>query len=91
MDEASRISSNSEIEFNYLDGNVVMMNVENGNYYNLNKVGSAIWDMLDNGALTVGELADRIINRFNVSRDIAVRDIIAFAENGEKQGIVVSG
>ncbi len=35
-----------------IDGESVMIDFDTGNYYSLNPVGSAIWDLVDAGACT---------------------------------------
>ena len=32
--------------FGEIDGKVVLMSIENGEYYNLNAVGSRVWELL---------------------------------------------
>ncbi len=38
---------NHEIDVTDLDGEKVMMDLEKGNYFTLNKVASTIWDMME--------------------------------------------
>lgn len=40
-----------------IDHESVMIDLENGNYYSLNRVGSVIWNLLDEGA-TVGQIVE---------------------------------
>ncbi len=42
------IQRKSDLLFNEIDGEVVMLSVENSEYYGMDKVGSRIWELLKN-------------------------------------------
>lgn len=60
-----------------LDGKVVLLSIENGEYYNMNEVGSRIWALLE-APITFGALIDRLINEFQVDRATCERETNAF-------------
>ncbi len=37
----------SDLLFNEIDGEVVMLSIENSEYYGMDKVGSRIWELLE--------------------------------------------
>lgn len=41
------VARNHEIDVTDIDGEKVMMDLEKGSYFTLNKVGSTIWDMME--------------------------------------------
>lgn len=49
------------------------------NIFTLNEVASAIWEMID-GKTTVGEIAARIIEEYEVGPEQAGADVIGFME-----------
>ncbi|MEI7706080.1 MAG: PqqD family protein [Deltaproteobacteria bacterium] len=59
------------------DGEVLMMNVEAGQYYGLNEVASFIWTQLDRPR-TIGDLCASIQEEFDVDRDRCVADALRF-------------
>ena len=57
-----------------LQGEVVILNVKSSKYYNLNPVGSRIWELLEqpNGFISI---VDAIIAEYNVERDRCESDV----------------
>ena len=53
MDKSSLISRNREIVHDYLDEYIVMMNIEIGQYYRFNEVGTRVWELLENGEKSI--------------------------------------
>jgi hypothetical protein len=57
-----------------LDGRVVLLSIENGEYYDINKVGSRIWAMLGK-PVTVAVLIDQLLAEFEVDYETCERDV----------------
>jgi hypothetical protein len=47
-----------------IDGEAIMINLESGNYYNLNPTGTDIWDGVEKG-LTLSEIITRLARRYD--------------------------
>jgi Coenzyme PQQ synthesis protein D (PqqD) len=60
------------------DGAVVL-DIRQGQMFNLNFVGSRILELLENGA-TESAIVDEISQKFEVSRELAERDVREFVE-----------
>lgn len=88
MDTNTLISRNKDIVHSYLDDNVVMMNIEKGNYYKLNDTGTKIWEVLESGEQTIDSLADLLAASFVIDKDMAIRDTIEFVEKSLEQDLV---
>ncbi len=84
----TKIGRSDNQEHSYLDDEIVMMNVDNGNYYNFNEVGTRIWELIEEKSLTIEELAEKIITEFDVDKETCIKDIIKFAEYIYGQGLV---
>ena len=70
-----------------VDGEVVMMSVEKGNYYGLDEVGSRIWALIETPC-TLDELCDALAAEFDVERATCERDVTRFLEEMAEQGLV---
>ncbi len=57
--------------------------------YNLNEVGSRIWELID-GGITLEQIRDRIVEEYEVSTEEAEADITEFLNNLEQAGVVSS-
>lgn len=62
-----------------IDGKVVLLSVEAGAYFGLNRVGSQIWNMLDKPC-RVGDMHDALAQTHDVDRDTVTRDVGEFLD-----------
>ena len=82
------ISKNLQIISSKMDNEVVMMSVEKGNYYGLNRVGSEIWEKLTEPT-TVAGLCEKLQQEFNVEKDQCERDVIKYLEKLVEEGLIL--
>ncbi|MDU4892509.1 MAG: lasso peptide biosynthesis PqqD family chaperone [Clostridium sp.] len=71
------ISRNPEIDATDLDGEVVMMNMEKGQYFMMNEVGSRIWEIIEE-PMKISELIDALLGEFEVERDECENTVMEF-------------
>ncbi len=94
MGQKSELTSKSVItrspdqESSYLDGEIVMMNVENGNYYNLNEVATRIWEIIEEKPLSIEEIAGMIYDEFEVTKEKSLEDAIKFSQQIYEWGLI---
>ncbi|MGE0493099.1 MAG: lasso peptide biosynthesis PqqD family chaperone [Vulcanimicrobiota bacterium] len=82
------LSRSNNIVASELDGDLVMMSVDTGNYYSLDEVGAAIWELLDQPRPT-GELVEGLVKRFEVERETCLEDIKPFLAELLAEGILI--
>lgn len=70
-----------------VDGEVLMMSVQTGNYYGLDEVGSFIWNRIAE-PVRVRAVCDAIEAAFDVERERCERDTVAFLSGMVKDGLV---
>ena len=51
--------------------------------YTLNETGAFVWELID-GNKNVGDLIEAVINEYNIDRETATSDMMAFIENMSK-------
>ena len=68
------------------DGAIVL-DIRQGQMFNLNFVGSRILELLKNGS-TESAIVDEISREFGVSRDLAENDVREFLQNLKKRHLV---
>jgi len=73
----SVISQTEEIVASDIDGETVMMSLENGKYYGLDDIGSRIWELIEQ-PIKVSGLIDALLERFDVDRETCERDVLKF-------------
>jgi hypothetical protein len=72
-----------------VDNETIIVNLDNGTYYDLNHVGAAIWEPLERGAGAV-EIVAELVARFNADRAQAERDVDALVERLVDEGLIVA-
>ena len=85
--EKSIISRDENPLANELDGEVIMMDPEDGNYYNLNRVGSVIWDFLEKPA-TLDDIVKKILSKFDTTEEACRKDAVDYIEKMHEYGLM---
>lgn len=71
------ISRTEEVVASDIDGETVMMSIQNGKYYGLDDIGSRIWELMEN-PIKVSDLVDTLLARYEVDRESCERDVLKF-------------
>lgn len=70
-----------------IDDEKVMMSVEKGQYYNLDPIGSRVWELIEK-PIKVSEMVDALLLKYDVDRKTCERDVLAFLEELHEYGIL---
>jgi hypothetical protein len=70
-----------------LDSRGVLLNLESGTYYTLNRTGTFVWSLMD-GKRDVQGLVEALTEQFQVERGAASRDVEALISDLEREGLV---
>ncbi len=76
-----------EIVASDIDDEKVMMSVEKGRYYSLDRVGSRVWDLIQEPVM-VSDLIDTLLGRYDVDRETCEEDVLEFLEELHDEGIL---
>ena len=76
----SKILRNNEIPTNNIDGEIGMLDVEQGRYFALDSIGSEIWDMIET-PISVNEVIDRLTKDYDVSKEQCTADVVELFES----------
>jgi len=71
------ISRNDGIVFNKLDDELVMMSIENGEYYGLDNIGAQIWEIIQQPT-KFSEIVLKLMGKYDVSEETCIADIQEF-------------
>ena len=69
-----------------MDGEVVMMDIVSGKYYNLGRTGGAIWNLLESPK-TLDELVDALTAEYDVDRATCKAQAEEFMKTGLEHGL----
>ena len=72
--ESGMLKRNGNVLWRELDGEAVLLDPAEGCSYNLNRVGTCVWKLLD-GNHTITDITTLICTEFDVEHDQALQDI----------------
>ena len=88
MDIAKKyIARRSYVVAKEIQSKSVLLNLDNGTYYTLNKVGSFIWSLIDEKK-EINYLIDRITEKYAVDKDEASRDLYFLIADLHREGLI---
>ena len=70
-----------------LDGEVVLLSIERGNYYRIDEVGSRVWALIETPR-QVGALCDDLRTEFDVEPAECQADVLAFLNDLFNDGLI---
>jgi hypothetical protein len=81
------ITRTDEIISADMDGETVMMSIEQGNYYGLNPIGSRIWELIE-APVSVSSLCDTLQAEFDVCPETCQQDVLEFLNQLKNEEIL---
>ena len=88
IDETVRVVRNESIPTGEVDGEMVALDLDKGSCFGMDRIGSAIWEMTAE-PLTVGQIADALTARFEVSREQCIREVAPFVGDLLAEGLLL--
>ena len=83
----SRVAKNEKMPWRIIEGEAILVDVDNGEIIHLNPVGAKIWDSID-GKRPVKEIIGHICGQFEVDNKTAQKDTLEFLDKLVKNGAV---
>ncbi len=74
------IQRKPDLLYNEIDGEVVMLNIENSEYYGMDQVGSRIWELLEK-PVSMKQLISRLTKEYEVNEQQCTEDILTFLQD----------
>lgn len=70
-----------------LDGEEIILDLEDGTYYGLNEVGADIWALLD-APRRVADICGELHGAYDVEREVLERDIVDLLSEMHERGLI---
>jgi len=83
----SRVVRSREILESEVDGEVIALDIAEGECYGFNAVGSSVWRLLQKDT-SVCEICDTLITEFNVERDVCEAEVTRLLGDLVSAGLV---
>ena len=72
-----------------IDGETIVLNLDNGHYYSLNKTGTFVWTMIEE-KYSLEEIILKVVKKFHIVSDIAKEDVTSLVKVLLKEGLLTS-
>ena len=73
------IAQTKELVSSDLDGETVLLSIETGKYYNMDPIGSRIWELIKD-PMSVSQLIEILLDEFNVDREQCEKEVLVFLD-----------
>lgn len=91
IDEAAlagrRFIANKESLFTDMDGEAVILSLQNGKYYGVNAVGAFIWEMLQK-PVSFEDIRSTAMHEYEIDENTCRREILAFLKKMSEEGLI---
>ena len=85
----SIVSYREDLDTTDIDGDKVMMDLEKGQYFALNSVGSRIWEEIKL-PVKVSDVVNTLLSEYDVDRETCEKCVIEFIEGLNSAGLLSS-
>ena len=79
---------NSQVIDRVVDGEALLIDLQTGNYFSLNAVGTRIWESLD-GSRTVHDIIHMVVDEYDVDVERAEADVLTLVNDLISEGLAI--
>jgi hypothetical protein len=66
----------------------VILNTGNFKYFELTEVASRIWELLDDGPMSISDICSKLLDEFEVSSSNCEKSVTSFLKDATARGLV---
>lgn len=70
-----------------MDGEKVMLSIENGKYYNLGQIGGRIWELIAS-PVTIASMVEQLVVEYEIEPDVCEQQVYTFLQQLVSEGLV---
>ena len=89
IDDSTHLQRSTEQVHTVVDGGVVIMTLADGNYFELNSVGSRIWAELEH-PVSIDDLVNRLLADYDVHEDVCRAEVVGWLTKMNDLGLVAA-
>jgi hypothetical protein len=87
VDASAVLKRSDDVTFEVVADEAILIRLDTGTYFSLNKVGTEFWQMID-GLHSIEEQARSIADKYGVEPPMVVSDLLELAEEMAKEDLV---
>ncbi|APC96696.1 lasso peptide biosynthesis PqqD family chaperone [Francisella frigiditurris] len=88
LQAVDKIHKNNDIFSSEIDGEAIMMNIENNAYYSMGEIGNRVWQLLGNST-TINDICEQLIKEYDVSIEQCQKDITPFLNQLLEKNLII--
>jgi len=89
MDTSDKyISKSKDVVQKEIESKSVLLDLDSGNYYTLNRTGTFIWSLID-GTNRISEIIEQVVQKFDVDSSEASKNAESLIRDLGKEGLIV--
>ena len=88
MQLSDRFTVSDEVVAREVNGEMVLLDLNSGQYFGLDAVGGRIWQLLSEAPRTLAELCDHIEREFDAPRERIEADLMMLAKQLQDQELI---
>ena len=89
MHETTVLKRSDNAAFEVVAGEAILIRLDTGTYFSLNKIGTEFWEMLD-GEQSIGDHAAVIAKRYEVDTAMVLADLLELAGKMAVDDLVIT-
>lgn len=89
MEPSSIVQRRDNVLMADVGGEIVLMSVEQGNYFGLDATGSHVWRLIEQ-PIAVTDLCQQLAREYAASTQAIERDVLALLDQLERHGLLVA-
>ena len=66
-----------ELIYSKVGDEIVLLNMETGDYFKVNSVGSRIWDLINN-PMKVSEICSVLLSEYEITAEVCEKEVLSF-------------
>jgi hypothetical protein len=87
MDIHSRVVVNENVFSQEVDGEIVLLDMESENYFGLDEIGAAFWQLLQSHEI-LQDVLERLLEMYDVEEAVLQKDLESFVKRLDENGLV---
>ena len=87
ISDSMKVTVPENVMFRDLEGEAVLLNLDNENYYGLDSVGTRMWNVLSSTG-SIQEAYDVLITEYDAEPEVLRKDLLELVKDLETQGLI---
>lgn len=88
MNQKSTVKRNPDLISTEIDGDLVLLHPDTGEYYGVKQVGNEIWGLIDSSC-RVEDIVEELVKRYDAPKDTILADILTFLNDMSEEGLII--